>query len=76
LCTPVSDEVLFRLHGTPIYRGTLVLYQPDPDLPEKPEGAPCIVLDFEWDDDVRMHLAVVLLNGEVARCMRSDLDLT
>lgn len=71
----MSDEVLFRLHGTPIYRGSLVLYQPDPDLPEKPEGAPCIVLDFVWDDDIRMHLAVVLLDGEVIHCLRPDLAL-
>jgi hypothetical protein len=70
----LPNEVLFRLRGTPIYRGSLVVYQPDPDLPQKVEGAPCIVLDFEWDDDSRMHLVRVLMDGEVRLCLRSDLE--
>jgi hypothetical protein len=71
----VSNEVLFRLKGAPVYRGSLVVYQPDPDLPQPVEGRPCIVLDFVWEDDSRMHVVEVLMDGEVWHCMRTDLTL-
>jgi hypothetical protein len=70
-----DDEVLFRLRGTPVYRGGLVLFQEDPDVfPDpRPEPVVCVVIDFAWDDDCMMHLVHVLLNGKVTVVHRGDL---
>ena len=71
----VSGDVLFRLHGAPVYVGTLASYTPDPDTPHAKEERIGIVLDFAWDDDCKMHLVHFLYGGEILLLAKGDIQL-
>jgi len=71
----VRSDVLFRLHGAPVYVGTLAAYTPDPDTPHLKEERIGIVLDFVWDDECRMHLVHFLYGGEILILTKGDLRL-
>ena len=67
------NDVLFRIHGVPIYRESLVVYQSDNDTTDPQEGVVCMVLDFVYDSELEMHVVQVLMEGRVLYLLRSDL---
>ena len=71
----MPSEVLFRLHGEPVYVGALASYTPDPDTPHQREERVGIVIDFVWDDECRMHLVHFLHEGQVILLTKGDLRL-
>ena len=71
----MRTDVLFRIHGVPVYVGTLAAYAPDPDTPHVQEERIGIVLDFVWDDECRMHLVHFLHNGEILILFKDDIRL-
>jgi hypothetical protein len=69
----VSEGVLFRVRGSPIYVGTLVLFIEDPDVPGAPVERVGLVLDFKWDDSYRMHVVHILVDGRVLHVGRDEI---
>jgi hypothetical protein len=67
------NDVLFRIHGVPIYRESLVVYQSDNDTTDPQVGVVCMVLDFVYDSELEMHVVQVLMEGRVLYLLRSDL---
>jgi len=71
----VERDVLFRLHGVPVYVGTLASYTPDPDTPTLQEERIGIIMDFVWDDESRMHLVHFLCDGQIILLTKGDVRL-
>lgn len=71
----MNDHVLFRIRGEPVYSGTLVIFVEDPDLPGYPIERVGIVIDFKWDDDYRMHVVHLLVDGRVLHVGRDEIRI-
>jgi len=74
-----DENLLFRLHGSPVYAGDLAMYVED----VTPLGFASIqlvehvgiVVDFEYDEEMQHHMVHFLIDGRIQKVPKSFVKL-